>query len=86
MTRMTGPDCVVMCNLINTYIHTYIYVRRLALRVYYLHRGVVSGIRFRISKIWSRLPPSRGRARDISCACEQQEGTIPSMFAVCNVD
>ena len=22
MTRMTGPDCVVMCNLINTYIHT----------------------------------------------------------------
>ena len=24
MTRMTGPDCVVMCNLINKYIHTYI--------------------------------------------------------------
>ena len=23
MTRMTGPDCVVMCNLINTYIHTF---------------------------------------------------------------
>ena len=22
MTRMTGPDCVVMCNFINTYIHT----------------------------------------------------------------
>ena len=30
MTRMTGPDCVVMCNLINKYIHTYyvIQVRR----------------------------------------------------------
>ena len=28
MTRMTGPDCVVMCNLKNnTYIHTYIYDR-----------------------------------------------------------
>ena len=28
MTRMTGPDCAVMCNLINihTYIHTYIQV------------------------------------------------------------
>ena len=26
MTRMTGPDCVVMCNLINTYIHTYIHM------------------------------------------------------------
>ena len=25
MTKMTGPDCVVMCNLINTYIHTYIH-------------------------------------------------------------
>ena len=23
MTRMTGPDCVVMCNLINKYIHMY---------------------------------------------------------------
>ena len=28
MTRMTGPDCVVMCNLINTYIHTYIHTKR----------------------------------------------------------
>ena len=24
--------------------------------------------------------------RVISCACEQQQGTVPSMFAVCNVD
>ena len=31
MTRMTGPDCVVMCNLINTYIHTYC----LSLRLHY---------------------------------------------------
>ena len=23
MTRMTGPDCVVMCNLINTHAHTH---------------------------------------------------------------
>ena len=23
MTRMTGPDCVVMCNLINTHTHTH---------------------------------------------------------------
>ena len=37
MTRMTGPDCVVMCNLINTYIHTYIHtyialIKELAIR------------------------------------------------------
>ena len=24
MTRMTGPDCVVRCNLINTHTHTHI--------------------------------------------------------------
>ena len=27
MTRMTGPDCVVMCNLINTHTHTHVYIR-----------------------------------------------------------
>ena len=46
----------------------------------------MSGIRFKIRKTWSRLPPSRGRVKDISCACEQQQGTIRSMFAVYNVD
>ena len=37
MTRMTGPDCVVMCNLINTYIHTYIeptYIHRAYIHTY----------------------------------------------------
>ena len=29
MTRMTGPDSVVMCNLINKYIHTYIHTYRM---------------------------------------------------------
>ena len=23
MTRMTGPDCAVMCNLVNTHTHTH---------------------------------------------------------------
>ena len=31
------------------------HVRRLAMRLYYLHRGVVSGVRFRIRKIWSAV-------------------------------
>ena len=35
MTRMTGPDCVVMCNLINTYIHTYIHTYIRYITVYY---------------------------------------------------
>ena len=25
MTRMTGPDCAVMCNLINTHTHVHTY-------------------------------------------------------------
>ena len=33
MTRMTGPDCVVRCNLINTYIHACIHT--------YILRGYV---------------------------------------------
>ena len=28
MTRMTGPDCAVMCNLINTYTHTHTHTLR----------------------------------------------------------
>ena len=28
MTRMTGPDCVVMCNLINTHTHTHTAVQQ----------------------------------------------------------
>ena len=39
MTRMTGPDCAVMCSLINTYIHTH-YFR---LRAVVVGRGVVAG-------------------------------------------
>ena len=27
-----------------------------------------------------------GRVGDISCACEEEQGAIPSMFAVCNMD
>ena len=29
MTRMTGPDCVVMCNLINTHTHTHTHNNKL---------------------------------------------------------
>ena len=42
MTRMTGPDCVVMCNLINTYIHTYIHTFRMG-EVWYGGRKVQIG-------------------------------------------
>ena len=37
MTRMTGPDCVVMCNLINTYIHTYIHTY---IDTYFIHTNI----------------------------------------------
>ena len=38
MTRMTGPDCVVMCNLINTYIHTYIHTYYIDIHTCEWHR------------------------------------------------
>ena len=41
MTRMTGPDCAVMCTLINTYIHTHTHYFRL--RAVVVGRGVVAG-------------------------------------------
>ena len=50
MTRITGPDCVVRCNLIHTYtymhkyIHTYIYIHT------DIHTFTVPGGRFRISR------------------------------------
>ena len=28
MTRMTGPDCAVMCNLINTHTHTHTHTKK----------------------------------------------------------
>ena len=40
MTRMTGPDCAVRCNLINkyTYIHTYIHTYNKQFNKYtYIH-------------------------------------------------
>ena len=29
MTRMTGPDCAVMCNLINTHTHTHTHTSKI---------------------------------------------------------
>ena len=31
MTRMTGPDCAVMCNLINTHTHTHTHAQQVSL-------------------------------------------------------
>ena len=56
MTRMTGPDCVVMCNLINTYIHTYIHTYITYIRTY-IHTYVHCGRKTRIGAR-SSLPTS----------------------------
>ena len=47
MTRMTGPDCVVMCNLINTYIHTYIHTDGIAGGSAVTWRGAYEYTKFR---------------------------------------
>ena len=58
MTRMTGPDCVVMCNLINTYIHTYIHT--------YI-RTAYNKYRIRRRRRAARSPTSQGWAESL-CA------------------
>ena len=36
MTRMTRPDCAVMCNLINTHTHTHTHTRKRGRNVAYM--------------------------------------------------
>ena len=36
MTRMTGPDCAVMCNLINTHTHTHTYTHNVYVLIFSL--------------------------------------------------
>ena len=48
MTRMTRPDCAVMCNLINTHTHTHTQGDMSGLRVYvqfnkYTHTLMIGG-------------------------------------------
>ena len=54
MTRMTGPDCVVMCNLINTYIHTYIHTYYIYLYtyIYIPFEGVGKDRRIKMGPWW----------------------------------
>ena len=40
MTRMTRPDCAVMCNLINTHTHTHtLYILKEEMRTHLEHPG-----------------------------------------------
>ena len=61
MTRMTGPDCVVMCNLINKYIHTYIHT--------YIHAYIH---RYSIERDW---PPCKVvfRVGNQNTNCDKQQ-------------
>ena len=43
MTRMTGPDCAVMCNLINTHTHTHYKDEIQSLYPHYLHANLSIG-------------------------------------------
>ena len=58
MTRMTGPDCAVMCNLINTHTHTHTHTHSL-----YRHRflpalaEIVPSVVPYASDLYAREPP-----------------------------
>ena len=63
MTRMTGPDCVVIGNLINTYIHTHIhtYIRTYIHTYWYIHTYMHTYIHTYITSIID--PPLGGSLR-----------------------
>ena len=72
MTRMTGPDCVVMCNLINTYIHTYIHTT-------YVLRGYVQFNKY--TYIHTYIPP-----REDQCEWHRMTRmTGPDCVVMCNL-
>ena len=71
MTRMTGPDCVVMCNLINTYIHTYIhtYIQT------YIHTYIHTYI---LGRAEGRRKSARNRKTAVDAARETGETWVES--------
>ena len=85
MTRMTGPDCVVMCNLVNTYIHTYIFNKYTYIHTYiHVWGGRLQGelvmvlpvCRISVSICCDKrretsftVPAESGRSGERSCSC-----------------
>ena len=63
MTRMTGPDCVVMCNLINIYIHTNIHT--------YIHTYI-------LGRAEGRRKSARNRKIAVDAARETRETWVES--------
>ena len=71
MTRMTGPDCVVMCNLINTYIHTYIHTE--------MGTGTtITGTRVGLGRAEGRRKSARNRKTAVDAARETGETWVES--------
>ena len=57
MTRMTGPDCVVMCNLINTHTHTHIHA------CIHTHKHTFPNCL--VYSLWEVVAPASGQARPL---------------------
>ena len=51
MTRMTGPDCAVMCNLINTLTYTHTHTHT------HTHTQIVPSVVSYASHLYAREPP-----------------------------
>ena len=64
MTRMTGPDCAVMCNLINTHTHTHTHTLRGSMRVALIAWDDKAGFRgyVKIDTLTQDTMPFRERA------------------------
>ena len=70
MTRMTGPDCVVMCNLINTYIHTtyiHTYIHMCNLINTYIHTYIHTFPPWEDQYEWHRMTRMTGPDCAVMC-------------------
>ena len=80
MTRMTGPDCVVMCNLINTHTHTHTHTETGA-RTVVAEMGTgttITGTRIGLGRAGGRLKSARNRKKVVDAVRETGETRVES--------
>ena len=72
MTRMTGPDCAVMCNLINTHTHTHTHDHRMGTGT------TITGTRIGLGRAEGRRKSPRNRRIFVDAMRETGETRVES--------
>ena len=72
MTRMTGPDCAVMCNLINTHTNTHTHEHRMGTGT------TITGTRIGLGRAEQRRKSARNRRIVVDAMRETGETRVES--------